>query len=163
MLLLCRVALATETVDPSDLGSLLPALVAAVQTHAWTMVAALVVGALIAFCKQGWASKWLDAKLTPAVIPWVSYALTFLSAAAADVIAGQPWPAALQAAFLAGFVPMVGHQFVIESLRGGKEIVPQKPPSRPSPPSRDIPRDAPTTPALGHIDTDPPPPPPRAA
>lgn len=110
--------LPAATVDPN-------ALVDAFHNHQWALLEALGVYFFAAFCKQGWFSLWLAARIPkralPVLVPLTGIALFW----AGEVIAGKPWQAALVDGLIAGFVPVVGHAVVVDAARGGKEIVPE--------------------------------------
>lgn len=109
---------------PLDPAATLQSLFTAWNGHAYVLVAALVVAALVAIAKQGWASAWLASHLPSKSLPFLAMALGILATAAAQIQAGVPWLQALINGILAGALATAGHQAVIESMRGGKEIVP---------------------------------------
>ena len=98
----------------------------AVQGHWWPLLAALVVGALVALAKQGWLSAWLALRLTPTERIWFALLVSALTTGSGDLSAGKSATTALGDVLLTFAVSVLGHQTVIESLRGGREIVPPR-------------------------------------
>ena len=105
---------------------------AALIAHQWLIAGALIAGALVALMKQGWASQWLAAKLPAAALPYVALALGVLSVGSADILAGKTWQQALFDGLSAGVLAVFGHETIVEGIRGGKEIVPEKKASPPA-------------------------------
>jgi hypothetical protein len=95
------------------------------HAHNWILFAALIIGASIALAKQGWFSAWVASKLPPRAIPSYAFALALLGAAATELIAGVPLQIALLHAFAAAAAAILGHNVVIEGMRGGKELIPE--------------------------------------
>lgn len=102
------------------------ALLAALHGKQWILVGAILVGGLIALLKQGWASAWLAKKLPPAALPYVAVVLGAVGLGAAEVIAGKPLAQALIDGISAGVLSVFGHETIVEGIRSGKEIVPEK-------------------------------------
>ena len=86
----------------------------------------LVVGAIVATAKQGWLGSWIAKKLPPAALPYLALVLGTLGVASAEIIAGKPVLQALIDGFVAGMGSIVGHDTLVEGMRGGKEIIPEK-------------------------------------
>jgi hypothetical protein len=97
----------------------------AIQNHQWALLAAIVIYALTAAMKQGWLGSTL-AKLPKRVIPLVPTVLGVVCVTSGELIGHQLWPMALANGLLAGFAPILGHELLIESARGGKEVVPKR-------------------------------------
>jgi len=100
----------------------------AFQSHQWVLLGALVTGALVALSKQGWVSAWLASKITPAITPYYALLVSILTVGSNDIASGKSWQQAVQDAISAVMVAIVGHELVIEGLRKGKEIIPEKKP-----------------------------------
>jgi hypothetical protein len=115
---------APDTAPTVDLLPLIDNLIKAWSGGAYVMVVALIVGALIAVAKQGWASAWLAGHLPSKVLPFIAMLLGVLATATTEIQAGVPWMTALLHGILAGGLATAGHQGIIEGLRNGKEIVP---------------------------------------
>lgn len=118
-------------------------IVAAIGSHNYVLVAALIAYAVVAFGKQGWFGNWWPTKIAAAALPYVSMAIGFAATWSADVIAGQNWQAAALnglSGLVAAAFAVLGHQTVVEHMRGGKEFVPVAPWAKgPPPPSSGIP------------------------
>ncbi len=118
-------AFAQSNPDPSVLFT-------ALLGHDWPVVVGFGLYWVFAFVKQGWVGTWLQAKLPARFLPLISPAIGALGAYCADLLAGQSFAAAASAILpgvLAGILPVVGHEVVVESLRGGRELVKAKPTS----------------------------------
>lgn len=118
-------AYAQSNPDPSVLFS-------ALLGRDWPVVVGFGLYWMWAFVKQGWVGTWLQAKLPARFLPLISPAVGALGAYCADLLAGQSFAAAASAILpgvLAGLLPVVGHEVVVESLRGGRELVKAKPTS----------------------------------
>jgi hypothetical protein len=106
------------------------AFVDAFKGHQWALLAALVIYAFAALSKQGWLGTTLQAHLPKRMLPFLAPLTALLLLSTGEMIFGKiPWPTAILDGFIAGWLPIVGHQVVIESMRGGKELVPAKKPN----------------------------------
>lgn len=106
-----------------DLSPLLDALAA----HNYLMVVALLVATLVGLAKSGWMSAWLASKLPAIARPWVALALGALGTMSAAVVAGGDIKKALLDGLMAALAAIAGHELVVESARGGREVVPRAP------------------------------------
>jgi uncharacterized protein (DUF697 family) len=93
----------------------------------WVAAAALVVGAFVRLLKSDMLTIALaNFGLPPIpkrVLPWVSLALG-VAAAVLDVkLMGTDWPTAIAKGLVAALTATTGHELVVESMRGGKEIL----------------------------------------
>lgn len=113
----------------------------AISAHRWALVFALVVGALVALMKQGWLGTYVANKLPPAARPWLAVGLGVASLMVADLQAGKSWQQAVFDGISAAMVAIFGHDFIVEGLRKGKEIIPTAPYAKP--PSGDAPGNGP--------------------
>jgi hypothetical protein len=102
------------------------AIIAAVHSKQWIVLGAILVGALVAASKQGWLGTWLQSKLPPAALPYFAIVLGMLGVATAEVVAGKPILQALIDGFESGAGAVFLHQTVIEGMRGGRELLPEK-------------------------------------
>ncbi len=105
---------------PPDLAPIL----AAEKNHQWLLFAGLVIGAILAFAKQGWVSDFIARKLTAKSLPFYALLVSVLGTASTEIVQGKPWTQALMDSLFAAFAAIGAHQIVIESLRSGREIVP---------------------------------------
>jgi len=105
------------------------AIIAAIAMHRWVLVGALVVGALVATCKQGWLGTKLQSQLPPRWIPFLAPIYAALTVGPTEIVAGKTWQVAVsdsESALVAGLIAVLGHQVFIEALRGGKEVIPNR-------------------------------------
>lgn len=107
--------------------------IAAWQAHNWVLFAALTIGAFIALSKQGWFGAYVQAHMPARALPYYAVALSVIGAATTEIVAGVPLNTALAHAAAAALLAIVGHNVVIEGLRSGKEIVPEKAAKGPPP------------------------------
>ncbi len=98
--------------------------ITAIGNRQWILLTGLVIWAIVALAKQGWLSDWIAKKLQPTVIPYYTLVLSVLSVGSTDLVAGKSWQQALSDAVGAVFTAVAAHQFVVESARRGREIVP---------------------------------------
>lgn len=93
----------------------------------WLAVAALIVGAVVRFLKSDMVNERLESMGFPAipkaVLPWVALVLGMASGALDAVLNGTDWPQAVAMGVVSGIGAIAGHQLVVESLRGGREIL----------------------------------------
>lgn len=108
----------------------LNALFVALRGNQWVLAGALVVGGVVALLKQGWAGPWIAKKLPPAALPYLAVALGAVGLSATEVIAGKPVGAALVDGIQAGILAVFGHEVLVEGMRSGKELVPEKTPTK---------------------------------
>lgn len=118
------------------------------------LVAAAVIAAIIRVLKS---DTKIPFDIPPRLRVFAALALGFVYAALQKIAAGTPWRSALFDGVAAFATAVVTHNVVIDSLRGGKELVvpglmipgappsPDHPPTIPPPP---IPDDVPTKPTL---------------
>jgi hypothetical protein len=99
-------------------------IITALTNHQWLLSSGLVLTAVVALAKQGWLSDWVAKKLQPTTIPYYTLLLSVVSVGSADLVAGKTWQQALSDAVGAAFTAIATHQFVVESTRRGREIVP---------------------------------------
>jgi hypothetical protein len=95
------------------------------QDKHWVLFGALLVGAVIALTKQGWLSTWLAEKIPSRFQPLLAMGLGVATLLVADIQAGKTWQEAVIDGLSAAFTAIVGHETLIEGLRGGREIVPE--------------------------------------
>lgn len=111
---------------------------ALIVAHKWVPLAALIIGLVVRLLKS-------DTKI-PITIPprariWTVFVLGVAAGILERITSGTPWKQALLEGVLAAALAIIGHNALIDSLRGGKElvipglIVPGAPPSPGKPPS----------------------------
>lgn len=120
-------AMAAQAADAIDFSALAAQLLAAYQAHAYVMLGALAIGALVAFAKQGWLSVWLATRIPARYLPVLAVALGVLGTASTSLISGRPLLQAVLDGLASAMVAVFGHQVVVEGFRRGKEIVPMHP------------------------------------
>jgi hypothetical protein len=98
--------------DPNQLGDL-------IVQHKWVAVAALVIGLIVRVLKS-------DTTI-PIVVPplwrsWLALGLGVVSGVLEKVSTGVTWTSAIVDGLVAGVLAIIGHETIIEGLRGGKEL-----------------------------------------
>lgn len=112
-----------------------------IEQRKWVPLAAIVIGLVVRLLKS-------DTKL-PTVPPrariWLVFGLGIVSGVLEHVVAGKTWTSAIVGGAVSAVLAIVGHESIIASLRGGKELVipgliipgarpsPNAPPSIPPP------------------------------
>jgi putative Ca2+/H+ antiporter (TMEM165/GDT1 family) len=118
------------------------AILQAVANHQWELLGGLVVGAVIATAKQGWLGSKIQ-KLFPAkYIPFLAPTYAALGVLGTDLVTGKSFTVIVStvgSAIFSGFAATLGHEMLIEGLRGGKEIIPERVPSAPKDDSKKAP------------------------
>jgi hypothetical protein len=112
-------------------------IIQAVASHRWELLGGLLVGAVVATAKQGWLGAWIQKKLPPRFIPFLAPTYASLLALAGALTAGdsaQQCLSVVGSAVMSAFVAVIGHEMLIEGVRNGKEIVPEKKPASPAAP-----------------------------
>ena len=94
--------------------------------HEWALGSAVILYGLAVLIKQGWLGPWLQAKIPQRALPVIAPATSLVLLTTGEIIGGKAWPSAVFDGLLAGFLPVIGHEVVIESARNGKEIVPPR-------------------------------------
>jgi hypothetical protein len=106
--------------------SALPGLWAALLSHAYLLAGAIGTGMLVALAKQGWFSTWVANRLPSRYLPFVALVIGVAGTSSAEIIAGAPWQRALLDGLMAAATSVFGHQAVVEGMRNGKEIIPER-------------------------------------
>ncbi|WP_394847415.1 hypothetical protein LZC95_08110 [Pendulispora brunnea] len=91
--------------------------------HKWVPVAALIIGAIIRVLK----SARPIGIVPPAWRPWLALALGAVAGVLQAVLAGSSWTKAVTDGLVAAMTAIAGHDLVIESLRGGRELFASRP------------------------------------
>lgn len=97
----------------------LAAVLAALRSHAWPLLAALVIGAIVRLLKA-------DVGWTPTVPPnWraaLAFGLGLAGGAAEAIVAGLAIDEAILRGAFAGVAAIAGHKLLVEKLRSGREL-----------------------------------------
>jgi len=117
--------------------NLLDAVISLVRDQRWLALAALVIGLVVRLLKSDGPIPW---NLPARFRPWLAVGLGIVASCVDKVATGTPWRASIAAGLVAAFAAISGHQLLVESLRGGREIGESKPAfakrSNPPPPMR---------------------------
>lgn len=93
--------------------------------HKWTAAAAIVIGLLVRLSKEGKLAA-LTTKLNPRHRSWVAIGLGAASVVVDSLGRGTKCSQALLSGFISACIAIAGHELLIESLRGGKELLSPK-------------------------------------
>jgi len=130
-------------------------IVTLVKNHAWWALAALVIGFAVRVLKDDTS---IPVTIPPRARIWIALVGGVVAGSCQRLATGASWKDALMWGLSAALAAILGHEFVIESARNGKEIsVPglmknvveakkaenAAPPPPPAPP--DTPKDPPAT------------------
>ena len=96
----------------------LESLLAAVKSHAWPIVAAVVIGGLVRMVKSDAIPINVPARWRPVL----ALGLGLASGACDAIIRGTSWQEALGMGLLSSFVAMGGHDVLIHAMRDGEEV-----------------------------------------
>lgn len=107
------------------------AIASAFSHHEWVLLGALLIYGLTTLAKQGWLGAWLQRVIPKRYIPLIAPTLGVLGLTTSEIIGHTPWPQAIFDGLSAGVLAVFGHETIVESARGGKEIVPQRAGRRP--------------------------------
>lgn len=92
--------------------------------HKWWALAATVIGLTVRLLKNdGPIPITIPAKYRP----WLAIGLGIVAGCIEKISMGTPWKTALVGGLVAGFAAISGHQLLVESARGGREIGESKP------------------------------------
>ena len=127
----------------------LQALLDLAMQHKWVALAALAIGTLVRSMKED--SPVLPINVPARWRPLLAILLGVASGVLQKAAAGTAWRVALAGGVVSGVAAIVGHDILIESLRGGKEMPwgarksedakPSIPPvAAPEPPAADPPK-----------------------
>jgi hypothetical protein len=104
------------------------------QKHAWVALASFVIGLLVRLLKTDKATRLpvlgpYIAKIPKAQRPAVALLLGIVSGALNAVATGTLWRDALVGGLVSAAVAVFGHQWLVEGVRGGREVGKPKVPS----------------------------------
>jgi len=90
-----------------------------IQQHKWFALAALAIGLVVRLLKSdGPIPFTLPAKWRP----WLAVGLGIVAGVLEKAGTGVAWREAVLGGVLAAFAAISGHQLLVESLRGGREL-----------------------------------------
>lgn len=98
--------------DPNEVASLL-------EQRAWVPLAALVIAFAVRLVKS---DTKLPINLEPRYRIWLGVGLGAVSGVLDHVVSGTPWRIALVGGAVSLALAVLGHETVVSSLRGGREI-----------------------------------------
>lgn len=101
--------------------------------HSYILAAAILVGLLVSASKMGWLSAFIATRIPASARPWVAVALGIAGTVSTEVQAGRSWKLAVLDGVYAAAIAVLGHQTVVEGMRGGREILPTAPWCRTAP------------------------------
>ncbi|WP_394844032.1 DUF4231 domain-containing protein [Pendulispora brunnea] len=96
----------------------------------WIVVGAIVIGAIVRLLKSDTPLPTVPSQWRP----WLALGLGAVAGILQAVAAGTPWQKALIDGLVSALTAIAGHDLLIESLRGGREIGSDRAPV-PAPPS----------------------------
>jgi hypothetical protein len=102
--------------DPGQITLLIDALL----SHQWVVVAAVVIHLIVRLLKSP-RIPWVS-KIPPRVRTLIAVLLGFAGAGLQALAAGVDWRRALAENLIAALLAIVGHDVLIEWLRGGREL-----------------------------------------
>lgn len=111
--------------DPTSVNDLVALLV----SHKWVAASAVAIGLVVRLLKS---DTKIPINIPAAYRTWIALGLGIVSGVLDKIANGTPWKDAIVGGLGAAFTAIVGHEMLIESMRGGREIpVPglMKPPS----------------------------------
>ena len=108
-------------------------LLQALATHQYVIAIALVTGALVAAAKQGWLSAKVASVMPAWALPYYAVVLGVVGSVATQVQQGVTFKQAVFNGVLAGMAAVFGHETIIESARGGREVIPARASADPPP------------------------------
>jgi hypothetical protein len=123
--------------DPSLQSDLNTAL-ALVRDHNWIAIAAVIDGLLIRLAKSDRAVSFFPVAIAPSWRPWCALLVGIVEGIIAiKLLSHGTWSEAIGGGISAGITAITGHELVVESLRGGRDMFVPKapaPPDAPPPP-----------------------------
>lgn len=87
--------------------------------HRWVPLLTLLVGLVVRLLK---ADTRLPITIPPRVRPWLAIALGLAAGVLERVATGVSWSRAVLDGLVAGLLPMLGHDLVVEWMRAGAEV-----------------------------------------
>ncbi len=87
--------------------------------HKYLALLALIIGFVVRLLKS---DTVLPVTVSPKLRGWVAVLLGAIGGIVEHLANGTPWREALASGITAGVLSIVGHELLVESLRGGKEV-----------------------------------------
>ncbi len=104
---------------PETLEATIMSMLDLIQKHAWIPLAVIVIGLIVRLLKS---DTRIPFTIPPEYRRFAVVVLGMTSAALERVVAGTPWKDAALGGFVAIFGAYLGHYFVVDKLRDGKEL-----------------------------------------
>lgn len=118
-------------IDPTDPIGMIVAAFYDFKSHQVLLGAGVIVMLFVGLSKQGWLSAKLQSLLPASLLPWYTLAISMLATWSTEVTQGTSWSQAILDALKLAMAAIFTHQLVIESMRGGKELIPERKPKLP--------------------------------
>lgn len=96
----------------------LTAIATLIEQHKWVALSALVIGAIVRLLKSDTPLPTVPS----AWRPWLALGLGCISGALDAIVNGTAWTAALVGGLVAALTAIAGHDALIASARGGREL-----------------------------------------
>ena len=96
-------------------------LVDLILEHQWVAVGAIVIGGLVRLVKSQWFAQHVTF-VPPGWRPWIALGLGAVHGVLQHLAAGVDPRRAIVEGIVAAGVAILGHEFLVESLRGGREL-----------------------------------------
>lgn len=106
--------------------------------HKWLAVSVIAIGSAVRLLKS---DTKIPIDIPPKYRVWLAMLLGVVSGVMESVSTGMPWKQAILNGLSAAMVAVLGHNVIVDSMRGGKEFavpwltIPGAPPSPGKPPS----------------------------
>ena len=95
--------------------------------HRYILFFAIVAGSVVAMTKGGWFTTWVAIHVPAWARPYLALAVAIAGTASTEIKAGVDWKRALIDGLYAAALAVLGHQTVVEGMRGGREVMPTAP------------------------------------
>lgn len=89
------------------------------KAHAWLPLSAFGIGLVVRLLKS---DTVLPINIPPKYRLWLALGLGVVAGVLDKAAQGIDWPTAIVGGLVAGGMAVIGHDGIVESLRGGKEI-----------------------------------------
>lgn len=95
-----------------------------VTQHKWVAISSLAIGTIVRLLKSDGP---IPINVPGKYRPWLAMGLGLVAGVLDKVSNGTPWKGALLSGLVAAFVAISGHDLLVESARGGREVGESKP------------------------------------
>lgn len=122
-----------------------------IERHQWVGLAAVIIGLVVRLMKDD--TRFPPLSIPPRWRPWVALALGVVSGVLQAASTGTPWKDALLGGVVSACTAIAGHDTIVNSLRGGRDVPmpaaltkkstpppPPEPESNETPTLKDVPR-----------------------